>query len=91
MLEIYEGWGPDRKLVRRLQGESVEIKAVHGYLIWFELLAEGKKILTLYVSPHQMGRLGKYLADGKWRGGVICPARTEPEGTQTTNQTGGNS
>lgn len=80
MLEVYEGRGPDRKLVRRVQGESIEIKAVHGYLIWLELLTKGKVILRLYVSPHQLGRLGKYLADGKWRGGVICPRESEPEG-----------
>jgi len=80
MLEVYEGYGPDRKLVRKIQGESVEIKAVHAYLIWLDLIAQGKVILMLYVSPHQLGRLGKYLADGKWRGGVICPQKSEPEG-----------
>ena len=80
MLEIYEGFGPERKLVRSLQGESVEIKAVQGYLIWLDLVVEGKVILMLYVSPHQLGRLGKYLADGVWRGGTICPRKTEPEG-----------
>jgi len=79
MLEVYEGW-PDRKLVRKIQGESVEIKAVQGYLIWLDLIAEGKVILTLYVSPHQLGRLGKYLTDSVWRGGAICPQKTEPEG-----------
>lgn len=80
MLEVYEGYGSERELVRRIQGESVEVRAVHGYLIWLDLMAEGKIILMLYVSPHQLGRLGKYLADGKWRGGAICPQKTEPEG-----------
>ncbi len=55
------------------------IKAVHGYLIWLELLVEGEVILSLYVSPHQLGRLGKYLVDGKWRGGVVCPQKSQPE------------
>lgn len=79
MLEIYEGFGPDRELVRTIRGESMDIKAVHGYLIWLDLVAGGKIILSLYVSPHQIGRLGKYLADGKWRGGIICPQKSQPE------------
>lgn len=80
MLEIYEGRDSDRKSVRKIQGESLEIRMVRGYLIWLELRVEGKTILSLYVSPHQMSRLGKYLADGRWRGGAICPRKTEPKG-----------
>lgn len=79
MFEIYEGRGPDRKLVRQIKGETIEIRDVDGFLIWLELLAESKVILSLFVSPHQLGRLGKYLTDGKWPGGVIC-LRTQPDG-----------
>ena len=80
MLEVYEGREPSRKLIRKIRRESIEIKAVHDYLIWLEIMAEGKAILRLYVSPHQLGRLGKYLTDGTWRGGIICPRESEPEG-----------
>lgn len=80
MLEIHEGRIPDRKLVLKMHGETLDIRAVHPYLIWLELAAEGKVLLTLYVSPHQLGRLGKYLSDGQWRDGAVCPGKTIPEG-----------
>lgn len=79
MLEIYEGRNKDRKLVRKMQGEIIGVEAISGYLVWLQLLAEGKTVLQLYVSPHQMGRLGKYLSSTIWQGGIICPMKTQPD------------
>jgi hypothetical protein len=76
MLEIYE----DGELMKRIQGERVEIKAVGGYLVWLELMAGDMTILRLYLSSHQLGRLGKYLSSRVWRGGAMCPQKSEPEG-----------
>lgn len=79
MLEIYESHELSRELIKKMEGETIEFRGVTGYLLWLDLVVEGKVLLELLISPHQLGRLGKYLLDGVWRGGIICPQKTRPE------------
>lgn len=71
-------------LIRTLEGEKIEIKAISGYLIWLNLYPSkslyDKPILELWLSPHQLGRIAKYFGSGNWQGGIICPSRSNPEG-----------
>ena len=90
MLEIFEHKPiityPDegKTLVRKFEDERMEVEVVSGYLILLNLypstFSYDKPILELMLSPHQMGRIGKYLGSGKWQGGIICPSRSNPDG-----------
>jgi len=78
MLEIYEKTDGSKKLIRSMQGEIATLSSITGYTIILGINVESKEIVEVIISPHQLGRLGKYLTGRSWQGGLICPMNSIP-------------
>lgn len=69
---IYEHEDTRQKVISFSKG-YLRLVRVHPYLLWLEFSTD-KPLLTLWLTGHQVARLGKYLSKGKWEGGfTMCP------------------